>query len=211
MTWDVLLYVLAFIAAFLIVVRIVRRYWKFPAPSFIGCFLESGLRKMMQPPSKIIERSGIKNGMTVMELGCGPGTYTIDAARTIGEKGKLYAVDIQQAMISRLEKSMKNPENRDVNNIEPKVASAYELPFSDKSLDLVYMITVLQEIPDKQRALEEIRRVLKDNGILVVSEFLPDPDYPLRRTTKKLCEKAGFKLKESKGNLFNYTMQFIKH
>jgi len=211
MTWDVPLYVLAFIAAFLIVVRIVRRYWKFPAPSYVGWFLESGLRKMMQPPSKIIERSGIKKGMTVMELGCGPGTYTIDGARAIGERGKLYAVDIQQAMISRLEKSMKKPENRDVNNIEPKVASAYELPFSDRSIDLVYMITVLQEIPDKQRALEEVRRVLKDDGTLAVSEFLPDPDYPLRRTTKKLCEKAGFKLKESKGNLLNYTMQFIKH
>jgi ubiquinone/menaquinone biosynthesis C-methylase UbiE len=198
------------IAVYLIVARIIRRYYKFPVPSFVGYFLGSRFRKMMQPPDKIVERSGIKEGMTVMDLGCGPGTYTVDVARAVGNKGKVYAVDIQQAMINRLENKLKKPENKDVHNIIPKVANAYELPFSNDSLDLVYMVAVLQEIPDKQRALREVYRVLKNNGILAVSEFLPDPDYPLRSTTRRMCEEAGFRLKGNYGNIFNYTLQFEK-
>ena len=113
-------------------------------------------------------------------------------------------------MINKLENKIKKTENMDIHNIIPKVADAYELPFSNDSLDLVYMVAVLQEIPDKRRALNEVYRVLKSNGILSVSEFLPDPDYPFRNTTKKMCEKAGFGLKDCNGNLFNYTLQFEK-
>jgi len=72
------------------------------------------------------------------------------------------------------------------------------------------MITVLAEIPDKEKAPKELRRILKADGILSVSEFFTDPNYPIRRTTKRWCESAGFKLKESRGNIFDYTLQFEK-
>jgi ubiquinone/menaquinone biosynthesis C-methylase UbiE len=207
---DILLYGGASIAALYLGVRVVRRFYKFPAPSFTLYFLDSRLRTIMQPSDEIIERGGIKKGMTVMDLGCGPGIYSIDVARAVGDKGKVYAVDIQKAMIDRLEKKLKKPENKDVHNITPTVASVYRLPVPDNSVDLVYMITVLAEIPNKQKALKEIRRILRDDGILAVSEFFTDPDYPLRRTTKKWCESTGFKLKKSRGNFFNYTLQFEK-
>ena len=210
MVKQVLLYSLSSLVAFLITIRIIRRYWKFPAPSYVGYFLDSRFRKLMQPPDKIIERSGIKKDMIVMDLGCGPGTYTIDVARAVGKKGKVYAADIQKAMINKLKNKLKKSENKDIQNIIPKVADAYELPLSDNSLDLFYMVGVFQEISDRQRALIEIYRVLKDDGILAISEFVPDPDYPLRRSTNKICEKSRFKLKKSNGNFLNYTMQFEK-
>jgi len=56
----------------------------------------------------------------------------------------------------------------------------HKLPFDDNSFDVVYTVTVLQELPDKNRALKEMKRVLKPGGILAVTEFLPDPDYPLK-------------------------------
>jgi len=210
---DILLCGGVSIAALYLGIRVVRRFYKFPKKhiqSFTLYFLDSRLRTMMQPSSEIIGRSGIERGMTVMDLGCGTGVYAVEVAGTVGDGGKVYAVDIQKAMIDRLKKKLEKPENKDIHNIIPIVASAYELPFPDNSVDLVYMITVLAEIPDKERALEEVRRVLRDDGTLSVSEFFTDIDYPLRRTAKRWSESAGFRLKESRGNFFNYTLRFKK-
>lgn len=202
--------VLGAILLYQALIRIIRKVYRFPAPAFIGQFLDSDVRRWLQPPDKLIERSGIKRGMTVMDLGCGSGAFTTFVARAIGEHGKLYAVDIQPAMLQQLERKLARPANQDITNIELRQASAYDLPFEDGTLDLVYVVTVLQEVPDRARALWEIRRILKPGGILAVTEFLPDPDYPLRSTIIKTCQREGFVLDVNLGNLWNYTMRFKK-
>ena len=148
--------------------------------------------------------------MTVVDLGCGSGAFTPFVARAVEGAGKVYALDIQPAMLEQLERKLARAENRDIKNIELKQANAYDLPFENESVDLVYMVTVLPEIPDKTRALREISRVLKPGGILAVTELLPDPDYPLRSTVIKLCQGAGFVLDGNAGNLWNYTLRFKK-
>jgi ubiquinone/menaquinone biosynthesis C-methylase UbiE len=208
---EVTLIVLGAIIVWLIIIRIARKLWlHFPAPAFIGRFLDSDLRRWRQPPDKLIERSGIKAGMAVLDLGCGSGAFTPFVARAVGERGKVYALDIQPKMLNQLERKLAKPENKDVTNIEMKQASAYQLPFEDESLDLVYMVGVLQEIPDRGRALRETRRVLKPGGILAVTELLPDPDYPWSSTTIKICQQEGFVPDELSGNLWNYTARFKK-
>jgi ubiquinone/menaquinone biosynthesis C-methylase UbiE len=194
----------------IVLFRILKKRHPLPAPAFAGRFLDSDFRRWLQPPDKIIERSGIKPGMMVMELGCGSGAFTTFVAREVGETGKVYAVDIQPAMLQQLERKLAKAENQDIRNIELKQASAYELPFEDGTVDLVYMVTVLQEIPDRGRALREVNRVLKPGGILAVTEFLPDPDYPLRSTIIKICRREGFVLDDNLGNLWNYTVRFKK-
>lgn len=191
-------------------IRIIRRYFNFPAPAFIGRFLDSDYRRRMQPPDKLILRSGIKEGMSVMELGCGSGAFTTYIARAVGDEGKVFALDIQPEMLEQLKNKLKRPENSDINNIVPVEGNAYDLPFENNSLDLVYSITVLQEIPDKNKALKEVMRVLKPNGILAVTEFIPDPDYPLKSTTVKDGENAGFILDAVEGSFWNYTVRFKK-
>lgn len=207
---KVILIVLGAILLWLALVRVFRKLYHFPAPAFIGRFLDSDIRRRLQPPDKIIERSGVKPGMIVVDLGCGSGAFTPFVARAVGEQGKVYAVDIQPAMLQQLEHKLAKAENQDIKNIELKQANAYDLPFEENSIDLVYMVTVLPEIPDRGRALREVRRVLKPDGILAVTEFLPDPDYPLRSTTIKLCQHQGFVLDDNLGNLWNYTVRFKK-
>jgi len=207
---KVILIVLGAILLWLALLRIIKKFYHRPAPAFIGRGLDSNIRRWVQPPGKIIERSGIEQGMTVLDLGCGSGAFTFFVARAVGEWGKVYAVDIQPAMLKQLERKLARPENQDIKNIEPKQASAYDLPFEDGSIDLVYMVTVLQEIPDRSRALREISRVLKPGGILAVTEFLPDPDYPWRSTVIKICQREGFILDANLGNLWNYTVRFRK-
>ncbi len=194
----------------LALVRVFRKFYHFPAPAFIGRFLDSGYRRRVQPPDNLIERSGVKPGMIVVDLGCGSGAFTLFVARAVGEQGKVYAVDIQPAMLKQLEHKLAKAGNQDIKNIELKQANAYDLPFEENSIDLVYMVTVLPEIPDRGRALREVRRVLKPGGILAVTEFLPDPDYPLRSTTIKQCQHQGFVPDDNLGNLWNYTVRFKK-
>jgi ubiquinone/menaquinone biosynthesis C-methylase UbiE len=206
----VILVILAFPILWVTLAKVVRKLVHFPAPAFIGRLLDSGYRRRIQPPSQLVERSGIKKGMSVLDLGCGSGAFTPFIARTVGEKGKVYALDIQADMLKQLENKLSRPENKDIKNIKLIEGNAYELPFEDGSIDLVNMVTVLQEIPDRNRALKEVKRVLKPGGFLAVTELFPDPDYPWKSTTIKLGRGAGLVVDKVSGNFFNYTVRFKK-
>jgi ubiquinone/menaquinone biosynthesis C-methylase UbiE len=206
----VILVILAFPILWISLAKLIRKMFRFPAPAFMGRLLDSGYRSRIQPPSQLIERSGVKKGMHVLDLGCGSGAFTTFIARAVGDKGKVYALDVQADMLKQLERKLSKPENRDVKNAELIEGNAYELPFEDSSLDLVNMVTVLQEIPDRNKALQEVKRVLKPGGLLAVTELFPDPDYPWKSTTIKLGEGAGFVVDKVSGNFFNYTVRFKK-
>jgi ubiquinone/menaquinone biosynthesis C-methylase UbiE len=193
-----------------IVIRVARKKFHFPAPAFIGGFLDSEWRRMMQPPRLIIERSGIRPGMRVLEIGCGSGGFTTYVARAVEPRGEVAALDIQPAMLEQLRRKLAKPANSDITNVGVYEHSAYDLPFADSTFDVVYLITVLQEIPDRPRTLAEARRVLKPDGRLAVSEFLPDPDYVPPSFTARAGEAAGFKVDAVLGNLWSYTVRFRK-
>ncbi len=195
---------------YMMVIRIIRRFFPFPVPAFVGRYLDSDLRRAMQPPEPIIERSGIKPGMKVLEIGCGSGAYIIHVARAVGETGEVSALDIQPAMLQQLARKLAQPENQDVQNIKLFENSAYALPFEKGTFDVIYMITCLQEIPEPQRALIEAKRVLKPDGKLAITEFLPDPDYALMSTTVTMGQEVGFEVDALLGNLWTYTARFRK-
>ena len=93
-------------------------------------------------------------------------------------------------------------------NVETHVASAHSLPLPAASVDRAFLITVLQEIPDPNRALAELHRVLAPHGVLSVGEAFPDPDYPFSSETIQRVEAAGFRLAERHGNFWEYTLNF---
>jgi ubiquinone/menaquinone biosynthesis C-methylase UbiE len=202
--------IFCFVLFVLVTVRIVRKLVRFPAPPFIGRFLDSSFRRFMQRPDTLIARSGFEQGMNVLEAGCGSGSYTTFVARKIGPEGTVYALDVQQKMLDQLTKKLELPAHKDLKNILPVLASIYTIPFDDNMFDLVYMVTVLQEIPDRHRALSEINRVLKPGGILAVTEFLPDPDYPFKKTVVRQLERAGFGIAAIKGAFWTYTVRAMK-
>jgi ubiquinone/menaquinone biosynthesis C-methylase UbiE len=206
----ILLVIFCFLIGWLIGFRLFRKIVHFPAPAFMGPLFDSALRRKIHPPELVVKRSGIKEGMRVLEVGCGSGAITTYVARTVGLKGEVYALDIQQKMLQQLENKLSRSDNQDLKNVELLKSSAYGLPFDDNSLDLVYMVAVLPEIPDKQRALREVRRVLKINGSLAVTEFWIDPDYPLKSTTMTWGKRAGFVVEKKFGNFWSYTIRFKK-
>ena len=69
------------------------------------------------------------------------------------------------------------------------------------------MIAVFGELLNKEKALNEVRR---DDGLLVIGEFLPDPDYPRKKTVIRWCEKTDFKLTKDYGFFLHYLLIFKK-
>ncbi|MHC4714969.1 MAG: class I SAM-dependent methyltransferase, partial [Planctomycetota bacterium] len=123
------------------VVRLVRRFWHFSSPPFFGPFLNSRLRLKFQQPEVIIDRSGIRDGMRVLDVGCGSGAYTAAAARAVGPDGRVYALDIQEAMLRQLERKLAKRENSDIGNVEVVLGNAFDMPFEDGSFDAAFMVT----------------------------------------------------------------------
>jgi ubiquinone/menaquinone biosynthesis C-methylase UbiE len=189
------------------VIRILRHFHKFPIPEFMADLIDNPLRRKIQPPYETAIRHGIQEGMRVLEVGPGNGTYTLAAAQRVGPTGEIVAIDIEPRMIERVNKRI---ELHGTNNILARLADVYELPFDDASFDLIYMITVINEIPDIPKALAEFHRVLRPTGSLVFSEILLDPDYPLAKTLSQKVQDAGFQLKDKIGNFFYYTLIFTK-
>ena len=191
----------------LIIVRIVRAFYKFPMPQFAANLIDNPLRRRIQPPDEMAVRHGIAPGMTVLEVGPGNGTYTVAAARRVGDEGKVVAVDIEPKMIERVER---RAQAEGITNIEARVANVHDLPFDDETFDAITMIAVIGEIPQPERAMREFHRVLRPAGTLAFSELLWDPDYPRASTLTKKAAAAGFRLKRKIGNLFHYTLIFEK-
>jgi ubiquinone/menaquinone biosynthesis C-methylase UbiE len=188
-------------------VRVVRHFYKFPIPQAFVNIIDNPVRRRFQPPYETAIRHGIRPGMQVLEVGPGNGTYTLGASQRIGGEGQLVAVDIEPKVIERLQNRI---ESEGVTNVEARLADVYELPFGDSSFDLIYMITVINEIPDIPRALKEFHRVLKPSGRLVFSELFSDPDYPLAGKLTSKVQSAKFHLDKKVGNFFYYTLIFSK-
>ncbi len=189
--------------------KFVRRRVQVMDPSIIGRILNSSFRKSLQPPRMVLERSGVMEGERVLDLGCGSGAFTIPLAEALGSKGLVLATDINGSLLKQLLDGISSRSTL-LSQVEVVQASAHDLPFRDSSVDRCIMVSSLQEIPDRSRALREVMRVLRDGGILAVTEFFIDPDFPLISTTVKLVEGAGFQVEAKDGSPWSYTVRFVK-
>lgn len=174
-----------------------------PCPAALSWLVDNPIRHRYMGP--VLNRIDIRPGERVLELGPGPGTFTVDAAQRTGPEGRLIAVDIQPEMIERVEERVRAA---GLSNVETHVASAHDLPLADGSVDRAFLITVLPEIPEPRRALAELRRVLRPGGLLSITEEFYDPDYLFLSETVRLVESAGFRLEKRFGNLAVYTANF---
>ena len=200
-----LLYMVFFVLG---VVRILRHYYHFPIPSFMTQIIDNPLRrKFIQNPEVIAERMHLNPGMIVVEIGPGKGSYTKAVAKRVSPAGKVYAVDISEEVIERLKARI---EKEGITNIIPQIEDAYNFSFADQSVDRVYAIACLPEIPEPVRVLNECRRILKPSGLISLCELFLDPDYPRRKTEKRWADEAGLELNEEFGNWITYQLNLRK-
>lgn len=158
-------------------------------------------------PRPVITRSRVREllapqpGERILEIGPGTGYYTLPLARSLEPDGTLHAVDVQRAMVDHLQTRVQDADRR---NVEPIVGDAEYLPYPNDSFDAASLVLVLGEIPDQDRALVELHRVLKPGGRLVVGELLPDPHFVTAGTLRRRAERQGFRFEERSGTRFGY-------
>lgn len=165
------------------------------------------LRNIFLSPKKIIGRLNLKENFTVLEIGPGPGYFSPRIAKVL-TRGKLILTDIQQEM---LDYSRKRLEKRNITNVEYKLGNGKTLDFKNESFDRIFMITVIGEVDNKKEYLKEIYRILKEDGVLSISELGGDPDKLRTKELQDLVCPEGFKVKEVFGTERNYTMNFGKN
>lgn len=206
--WWLFIGFLIFLFIVCVVVRIIRHYYQFPIPHFLTEVIDNPVRRrFFQKPEVLAERMHLAPGMIVVEIGPGKGSYTKAIAECVLPDGKVYAVDIQEQVIDRLKRRV---EKEEIPNIIPQIDNAYDFSFSDESIDRVFALACLSEIPEPVKVLCEVYRILKPDGLVSLAEFAPDPDYPLRRTVKRWANEAGFELHSEYGSWFNYQLNFQK-
>jgi len=187
--------------------RLVRRHWQFPIPYFFTQLIDNPVRRrLIQPPRQVADRMMLEPGMTVVEVGPGKGSYTLEVARRVAP-GTVYASDISSFVVERLRE---RAEREGIGNVEARIDNVHSFSFGDDTVDRVLMIATLGEIPDPVAALRECRRILRSGGLVCLSELLPDPDYPLRGTEKRWASEAGLVLDGEYGSFFVYQLHFKK-
>jgi ubiquinone/menaquinone biosynthesis C-methylase UbiE len=187
--------------------RIISVFHKFPMPSWMAEVIDNPLRRRLQPPDETAVRHGIEPGMRVLEIGPGNGTYTMAAARRVGDDGLVIVADIQFD-IARL--VLRRAEKERISNLKTLITDVHNLSFNDDFVDAVYMITVIGEIPGPDGAIREFYRVLRPGGTLAFSELFWDPDFPRPKTLIHRATAAGFRLREKIGGFYYYTLIFEK-
>lgn len=121
---------------------------------------------------KLIERGleylDIQKGETVLEIGCGTGYALVEIAKSVGEIGKAYAIDITPEMVELARQRLER--KRLTKKVKLSESDARNMPYRDNMFDAVYMAAVLElfDTPDIPKVLKEIKRVLKSDGRLGV-------------------------------------------
>ena len=110
---------------------------------------------------------GVREVMTIVDYGCGPGRYTTRFARLVGPGGKVYAVDVQELAIE----TVKNKAAKEgLSNIVASLATGYASGLPDHVADMVFALDMFFSVSEPTPFLTELRRILKPDGLLIIDD-----------------------------------------
>jgi ubiquinone/menaquinone biosynthesis C-methylase UbiE len=164
------------------------------------------LRSILLSPRNLIQRLDIEENHKVLEIGPGPGYFSSHVAKKL-ERGRLVLLDIQQEM---LDLSKKRLDKRKLENVDYSLTDGDSLDLESNDFDRVFMVAVIGEVDNKDSYLREIHRVLKDDGMLSITELAGDPDRMSIDELQSLVSAHGFEETGVFSNRFNYTVNFRK-
>lgn len=155
--------------------------------------LDNRFRRWIQNPQKILAPY-IKEGMTVLDLGCGPGFFSVEIAKMVGNEGRVISADLQEGMLQRLKNKIRGTQ----------LESRIQLVKCDKStinvhdkVDFILAFYMVHEVPGKNSLFKELKNILKEKGeFLLVEPKLFHVSRKEFETTIRLAEDNGFKISE---------------
>ena len=127
--------------------------------------LDNFFRRWIHNPRKIFNGL-VKEGMTVLDVGCGPGLFSVAMAEMVGKSGKVIAADLQDGMLEKV-KSKLNESNKSI--IKLHKCGEDKIGVTEK-VDFVLVFYVLHEVPSQEGFLREIKTILKPGGRVLIIE-----------------------------------------
>ncbi len=160
---------------------------------------ENSINAKLQPPEKVMDAIGVKPGMTIGEIGAGHGRYTVHLARRVGQKGKIFANDIDQEALSVL---CGRCQRENITNVETILGKEEDPLFPEKSLDMAFMVWVFHGLDKPGPLFKNLKSGLKPGAPLVIvdpidseidmeMEFVGEEIESNRPTIKERVEKAA--------------------
>jgi ubiquinone/menaquinone biosynthesis C-methylase UbiE len=146
--------------------------------------LDSKIRRWFQNPRNILSPH-IKEGFTALDLGCGPGFFTIDIAELVGQSGRVIAADLQEGMLEKLRAKIHGTEFE--GRIVLHQCNERNIGVSEK-IDFVLAFYMVHEIPDQESFFNEIHTILKPFGKILIVE---PPFHVSRRAFEATVKKAA--------------------
>src|SRR5262249_1983693 len=152
-------------------------------------------------PDELLRSIGLRAGQTIADIGCGPGFFTVPAARIVGDAGHVYAADIQGEMLTAVRSRVAE---HGLGNVRVFKTSDTEVPMPAASCDLVLLAFMLHEIEQRSRFLLKAAKLLKPRAKLAVLEWHPreepaGPQLADRITPEELAadaQAAGLRVDE---------------
>lgn len=172
--------------------------------------LEDPDRFRLLLPRDLLIRAGLRAGMTVADVGCGPGFFTLPAAEIVGPAGRVYAIDISRQVLKSVREKARDAR---LNNIETVLAEESSVPLPDGAVQFALLAFVLHEAVQPGAFAHEVARLLAPGGRLLLLEWKKEETPagpPLRdRLTPEECEGwlvgSGLRIVErSEPNAYHY-------
>jgi ubiquinone/menaquinone biosynthesis C-methylase UbiE len=162
-------------------------------PHELAALLLFPLRRFVFSPETLIRHLHLARTSRVLEVGPGPGFFSIEVARAIPE-GRLELVDIQLEMLQKARGRLRRAGARNTGYTQ---SDAVTLPFRAGAFDVAFLVAVLGEVPDPQACLASIAAVLRPGGLLSVVELPGDPDALTAAQLRALMQGTGLAFVDS--------------
>jgi ubiquinone/menaquinone biosynthesis C-methylase UbiE len=140
---------------------------------------------------KLLDEFGIRQGQSVVDYGCGPGSYIRKASELVGTGGKVYAIDIHELAIESVKKRI-SKEN--LHNVTALVASKERCPLNNSSIDLIYALDMFHMVANPVIFLKELNRISEPEGIL----FIDNGHQKRDKAKTKINSSGSWKITEER-------------
>jgi ubiquinone/menaquinone biosynthesis C-methylase UbiE len=158
-------------------------------PVELASSLDSRIRRWFQNPYEIVAPY-VKEGMTVLDIGCGPGFFSIEMAKLVGPGGRVISADLQEGMLHKLGSKIRGTVLEE--RITRVTCDRDNINISDM-VDFILAFYVVHEIPDKNSFFKQLAAVLNQGGqLLLVEPKLFHVSRKAFKLTTKIAEDSGF-------------------
>ncbi len=138
---------------------------RMPDWAFRTMALSFRIRDRFVRKDAILDEFGIRPGMTVVDYGCGPGSYIRKASGLAGADGRVCAVDIHELAVEAVRERIAG---ENLTNVSALLAAREGCPLEDGSADIVYALDMFHMVADPSEFLKELRRISKKDGVLFI-------------------------------------------